>query len=225
MGSKRIVATKNKALEKPAVHAPNTLVIRPSSAEEVQNVLARTAVAPTANAALTLKEYSAVGDQVELMALIDALADQTKAATEGNLRRAESILVTQAHTLDAVFNNLARRAIRSERMDHLDSYLQLALRAQRQCRTTLEAFAGIKNPPPVAFVKQANIANGPQQVNNGVQPARQASRTRDTKNPHNGVLEAQDGERMDTGTPGATIGADPTMATVEKIDRAKNPRR
>ena len=31
----------------------------------------------------------------------------------------------------------------------------------------MEALAEMKNPHPVAFVKQANIAHGPQQVNNG----------------------------------------------------------
>lgn len=36
-----------------------------------------------------------------------------------------------------------------------------------QCRATLETLAEIKNPRPVVFVRQANIANGPQQVNNG----------------------------------------------------------
>src|SRR5690606_26950893 len=45
-------------------------------------------------------------------------------------------------------------------------YMRLALKAQSQCRTTLETLAAIKNPP-VVFAKQANIAHGPQQVNNG----------------------------------------------------------
>jgi hypothetical protein len=37
----------------------------------------------------------------------------------------------------------------------------LALKAQSQCRATLETLAAIKNPQPVAFVRQANIAHGP----------------------------------------------------------------
>ena len=44
--------------------------------------------------------------------------------------------------------------------------LTLALKAQAQCRSTLEALAEIKNPRPVQFVKQANMTTGPQQVNN-----------------------------------------------------------
>ena len=42
----------------------------------------------------------------------------------------------------------------------------MALRAQNQCRMTLETIATIKNPS-VVFAKQANIAAGHQQVNNG----------------------------------------------------------
>ena len=43
--------------------------------------------------------------------------------------------------------------------------MRLALKAQGQCRATLETLATIKNPP-VVFARQANIAQGPQQVNN-----------------------------------------------------------
>jgi hypothetical protein len=46
--------------------------------------------------------------------------------------------------------------------------MRLALRVQSQRRATLEALSVIKNPPHPTFVKQANIAHGPQQVvNNG----------------------------------------------------------
>jgi transposase InsO family protein len=48
--------------------------------------------------------------------------------------------------------------------------MRLALKAQSQCRATVEALAEMKNPKPVAYVQQANIANGPQQVNNNGVP-------------------------------------------------------
>jgi len=85
---------------------------------------------------------------------------------EGVLERAEAMLTSQAHTLDAIFNNLARRAVNAEYMDHLDRYLKLALRAQSQCRATWESLITIKHPPVAGYVKQANIVHGPQQVNN-----------------------------------------------------------
>lgn len=59
---------------------------------------------------------------------------------------------------------------RQEYLKQFQAYLGLALKAQAQCRATLEALAEIKNPRPMAFVKQANISGGPQQVNNGMHP-------------------------------------------------------
>lgn len=56
---------------------------------------------------------------------------------------------------------------------------RLALKAQAQGVRTLEVLGALKNPQPVAFVKQANIAHGPQQVNNGATeplPARESEK-------------------------------------------------
>ena len=99
-----------------------------------------------------------------------------------------------------------------------ETYLKLALRAQSQCRATLETLATIKNPPTVAFVKQANIAHGPQQVNNGV--ASEPARGEETANPPTELLEHDDGKQwLDTGTASTASAGDPVMATVGAIDR------
>ncbi len=82
------------------------------------------------------------------------------------------------NTLDSIFNSLVQRAINSEYLDHLDRYLKLALRAQSQCRATWETLAAIKNPP-IVYAKQANIAQGHQQVNNA--PEDKTSRTGNNK--------------------------------------------
>lgn len=89
-------------------------------------------------------------------------------------------------------------------------YLRLALKAQSQRRATLETLATIKNPP-VIYAKQANIANGPQQVNNGTMPA--PAGWENSIEP-NKLLEQQHEQRLDTGTQGTTIGADSAMATL-----------
>jgi hypothetical protein len=102
--------------------------------------------------------------------------------------------------------------------------LRLGLKAQSQCRATLETLATIKNPQPVAFVRQANIAHGPQQVNNRGEAAA-ASRAEESENPPNKVLEHQHAERLDFGTTGAAVGSDPAMATLETFDGAEVRRR
>jgi hypothetical protein len=69
----------------------------------------------------------------------------------------------------------------------------MALRAQSQCRATLETLATVKNPP-VVFAKQANIANGPQQVNNTLNASPHAG---GIPNAPNELLEASHEQPMD----------------------------
>jgi len=72
----------------------------------------------------------------------------------------------------------------------------------------------------VAFVKQANIAHGPQQVNNAT-PGGGKSPTRG-ENPakqSNELLEVTHGQRLDTGTAGAASGTNPHMEAVDALHR------
>lgn len=120
------------------------------------------------------------------------------AVAKGDLGRAEAILVAHAHTLDEIFSALARRSaanIEAGYGESADRYMRLALKAQSQCRTTLEALAEIKDPRPVAFVRQANIAAGPQQVNNAF--SLPDSRAGNSQNEPIKLLEDSDGERLD----------------------------
>ena len=167
-------------------------------------------------AGTTLITYNNSFGDIDLNSLISELAEQCQASIDGDLKRAESMLTTQAHTLDAIFNNLAKRAITAEYMANLDIYLKLALRAQSQCRATWEALSAIKNPPVMGYVRQANIAHGPQQVNNEAD----VPRARENQNAQNKLMEQIDGERLDTGTKGTTGKADPAMATLGEVDGA-----
>jgi len=78
--------------------------------------------------------------------------------------------------------------------------MRLAFKAQAQCRATVETLAEMKNPHPFAFVKQANIANGPQQVNNGasVSNARAVAPAGEIQSEQSKRLEAPIGEWLDT---------------------------
>jgi hypothetical protein len=59
---------------------------------------------------------------------------------------AERILMSQAQSLNAVFCDMAKRANRQEYVANMDKLLRLALKAQSQCRATLETLSNIKNP-------------------------------------------------------------------------------
>jgi hypothetical protein len=70
--------------------------------------------------------------------------------------------------LDTLFNTLLRRAMDMKGLHDYEMCMKIALKAQAQSRMTWETLSEIKNPrQAVAFVKQANIANGPQQINTG----------------------------------------------------------
>ena len=195
---------------------PNAVEAQMRTGEEESVAKARTVIRPTVQAASSLREYNKIFGELTLPGLITALSAETAAANDGDLGRGEAMLTAQAHTLDAIFNNLARRAVNSEYMNNLDTYLKLALRAQSQCRATWEALSAIKNPPMMGYVQQANIAHGHQQVNNG------PSRAGEIEIDQNKVLEQNDGERLDTRTASAAGGVDSSVETVEALDRAKN---
>lgn len=136
---------------------------------EQLRVTARMALRPSVNAAAVISAYGArLGvEDTDVGALIDRLAEDVKDVWVGDTRRAEAMLFGQAHALQSIFMELARRASRQEYLKHWEAYLRMALKAQNQCRMTLETLATIKNPP-VVIARQANINNGgQQQVNNG----------------------------------------------------------
>ena len=77
------------------------------------------------------------------------------------MTRAEAMLLSQAHTLDELFNSLVMKGLDQTHMPHYESFLRLAYKAQSQCRSTLQSLSDIKNPS-VVYAKQANITNGNQ---------------------------------------------------------------
>ena len=94
----------------------------------------------------------------------------------------------------------------------------------------LEALANINNPRSMAFVKQANITSGPQQVNNGSTEANNpVVRAREkNENPQNELLtdtRATHGKPVDTGAKSKAGRSNPRMATVETGHRATKQRR
>lgn len=160
--------------------------------------------------------------QVDAKKYAKDLREKMAAAGDNDLRRQEMMLAAQADTLDAIFSSLAWQAASADIVPKFQAYMTLALKAQAQCRATVEALAEIKNPRPVAFVRQANIANGPQQVNNGVSPDTSRAPARKGPTSSNELLEYSDGERLD-GRPSSEAGrGDQTLETVGALYRAKD---
>jgi hypothetical protein len=221
------MARKKKAkghAPQPPREDPRALCLPRKDTETLADAVAHLSLRPTVQAARTLMEFNKSFGEMSINTLIADLRKQCNLASEGDLTRAEALLTAQAHTLDALFNNLARRAAfnMGQSLDVVEAYLRLALKAQGQCRATLETLAAIKNPQPVAFVRQANIAHGPQQVNNGPFQLEEPSRARETENPQNKLLETGDGEQLELKTAGAASEADSSLEALGAVHRPKD---
>jgi hypothetical protein len=212
------------AAKKKAEPPKAELTIQPESGETRGKVMAGALMRPSVQAACTIRDFEK--SEVNLTYFVEELTAQIEAVNGGDLTRAEGILITQAHTLNELFNSLARRSCKQEHLKQYETYLRLALKAQSQCRATLETLAAIKNPP-IVYAKQANFANGPQQVNNGVPASPPPTHAREEKTiQSNELLKDYSHETeiigMDTGTTRSAGGADPQVETVGALVRAKH---
>ena len=165
------------------------------------------ALVPSLNAAVVIEAYQSniVGKDVDINVMVERLRETFAEVKTGDLHTMEAMLISQATALQTIFTHLARRASSQEHMRHYESFLGLALKAQAQSRATISALVDLKYPRQATFVKQANIANGPQQVNNAgtqggstqgsTQPiAQPCSHGKETEPEQNKLLEAQHGQ-------------------------------
>lgn len=178
------------------------------------------ALGPSLNASLSIAELSTRMGPLDHNQVRGALNQQMlQVVDDGNLRRQEGTLVAQAHTLDALFANLLHQSVNSKMLGQMETYMRLALKAQSQCRTTIETLNLMKNPPSAMFVRQQNNANGPQQINNGVR----AGVGEIEKQPNELLaLEQRDGAHVDFGTTATSIGAHSNVASLGTVKRAAN---
>lgn len=157
---------------------------------------------------------SGMGQHIDTPTMLETLREQASAVNQGDLKQAEAMLMNQATALQTLFARLTEKALGAEYMSNFEGYMRLALRAQSQSRTTLETLATIKNPP-IVYAKQANIAHGHQQVNNGL-------RAREFEFEQNQLLEADNGKRMDTGAQATAVTSNPALEAVGKVNRTQN---
>lgn len=185
-------------------------------------------LSPMIQSAVGIQAWSKFAGEVDLTELLKDLRDRVEKVQGGDMQPVEAMLYGQAMTLETIFTSLARRAAANDGLKQFQANLTLALKAQAQCRATLEALAEIKNPRPVAFVKQANISHGPQQVNNGA--ATESGTVRASGHAHasenadrpNELLEHQHGNYLDTRAQSKAGGIDPHLEAVESGYRATN---
>ena len=195
------------------------------SDETRDGIMARAAADGVVGNARSLIAFShGTFGELSLIECMKVMTGTAKGLNDGDLSAAVRMLSSQAVALNAMFGELARRSALNmgEYIDASETYMKLALRAQGQCRATLETLAAIKNPP-VVFARQANIVNGPQQVNNsGTPPGNAPAQAANSGSAPSKLLEKHDGQWLDTGAASAASRADSNMATVGAIHRPED---
>lgn len=184
--------------------------------ETDSQALARVTLDPIATAAATIVHFDPLsGDGADIMDLIGELERSVgETLDQDRLDHAQTMLAAQARVLNGIFNALAARSAvnMGEYIGAAETYLKLALRAQSQCRATLETLSEIRNPKIASVVKQANISGGHQQVNN---------HAGDTENRPNELLESEKHERLDFGASKETGRENSEVEALGEIDGAK----
>ena len=213
------MATKRKA--EAAIKPPDI-----SKAERIKD--------PALLGACVVNTYNRInkgnGQAPDLKETMQAIMADIAKVNRGDLSDIEAMLTGQAVMLQGMFAEMALRAAEQTQLKHYQAFFNMAMKAQAQSRSTIQALVELKYPRQVVITKQANISNGHQQVNNGEfqdQYACVRGRAREIPIESNELLEAGNdttGERLDTRAAQGAIREDPAMATVAAQHGRKNPR-
>lgn len=169
---------------------------------------------------------------INLNEATDVIREKSEKVTAGDFSGLEATLSAQATTLDAMFNELAKRAALNmgEHLGATETYLRLAFKAQTQCRATIETLAEIKYPKAATFVRQQNVAYQQQVNNGGVPDSSNNTRTGapahgNSDNQSNELLNEATHENVDSSGTSKTSRANQDLETVETVNRSKDSRR
>ncbi|TCT10955.1 hypothetical protein EDC26_101177 [Paralcaligenes ureilyticus] len=155
------------------------------------------------------------GDEYDFVESVHVLKERIKEVQSGDMSGMEAMLVGQAHALQQVFVALMRKGYAQEHLKQYQTHMNLGLKAQAQCRATIQALTELKYPRQVVITKQANFAQGHQQVNNSAHPQENAMA-------QNELLEVNDGSQtMDIGAAARTGRKNKELATLEQSTGAK----
>jgi len=212
-----VIAASGDLVEK--LRDENELTVTKEPGELSEDAIAKVTTSPIARGAVVARKFvETMLGETPIGSYVRRLTVQAEAVGKGDLSALESMLTTQATTLDAIFNNMASRASNASLAQTMELLLRTALKAQAQCRSTVEAIAEIRNPRQIAFIKQQNNARGHQQVNNGVPAAPVARAHEEWSDQSNELLEGEGhGTTLDGRAAGPAVRSDQAVEAVGAI--------
>lgn len=209
---------KNTPVTKPK--GPLEATINSTKDQDVERAKAKLMFHPAAASAVASTEYLKTFGEPDVLALMHVLKESMAEVHEGNMKGTESMLIGQAHALQAIFMSLAGRSARCSTLKQTEMDMRLALKAQAQCCRTIEVLSTMKNPP-VVLARQANVTTGPQQINNGMPSPGMSPACGEPKSNQNELLERNHVERLDSGTQSQTSEGHSQMEAMGAKHRAR----
>lgn len=159
-----------KAIAADPMQPDNALHVEQSPDETGAQAVARKLLQPNFKngAVASAFTHKMIGEEIELPGLADFAREVQSIgskAAEGDLAFVSRMLAAQAVTLDSMYAELARRAASNmgEYTDASERYMRLALRAQTNCRTTLESLAKLHQPREQT-VRHVHVNEGGQAI-------------------------------------------------------------
>ena len=189
--------------------------------KEPKNLNTAVGLSPLFTAANTLRLFSkGTLGELDTVDVLKTIIEQVEEVYDDNMRGAESMLMAQASALNGIFAEMARRSAMNmgTHLPACETYMRMALKAQAQCRATLETLSEVKNPRVTNFVRQQNNATQ-QQVNNNMCDNNKCTRTEKNINQSNELLSEATNEKLDTRRTPTASNPDSHLETMEVINR------
>lgn len=202
--------------------AKNTLNLKAKTqAQKTKRMNEMAVSANLLNAALAEPFFDNIFSDVTLMHIVNGAKQQIAEVQANDMTSIEAMLVSQANSLQTMFVSLGRKAVNQTGLPQYTAMFNLALKAQAQSRATIQALIELKYPKQATFVKQANISNGHQQINNGhtatgsnVRNTRAPAYAKDIESQPNELLSEVNNATLDSSGTATTGRAGKAMAAV-----------
>ena len=131
--------------------------VKTQADKDYEHRKAKAHLSPDISATGVVMTYSSE-PELDHLELVNVMRDCNKAVADGDMRRVEAMLLGQAHALQSMFANMAWRAKQQTTLPAIQTIMGLALKAQSQCRATLQTLSDVKYPkqaPPLARLRPA----------------------------------------------------------------------
>ena len=141
-------------------------VLKGNTELETAERIAKLAVSPEMSSQRVVaasERNKGLDEHLDIPQLMAVLKAESERLSEGKTEDIGPILANQAIALQSLFSRLTERSLSQSHMSNIEAFMRLALRAQSQCRATLETLASL-NKAPTVFAQQANVATN-QQIN------------------------------------------------------------